>query len=197
MLEELGEVQPLDHLDWFVPGEKLGQRLERLPAMWSGGGPIGQGTRRLMSAVKKALDPEDLEAWRGETHAKVGAALINLILGTCTVDLPGRGPGGEPRAVPAFWHRLELAADGSASASSRGAGGELLECGGSVPFLVYILGRQGHGQGGNEEGQGTGLVQGSREPSASAPPGDARTRHPGVMSTPGQVHCAQTPVLSP
>ena len=112
-LEELGFIQPLDHLEWFLPQERLEERLARLPAMWSRNAPIGQGSRKVMAYVKKALDPEDLEAWRGETLAKVGAALIVLLMRHCTVDVRGRD--GAPATEPAFWHQLELVPEGHAA----------------------------------------------------------------------------------
>lgn len=84
--------------------------------MWSKNAPIGQGSRKVMAHVKKALDPEDMEAWRGETLAKVGAALIVLLMSKCTVDV--RGLDGLLKTEPAFWHQLELVPD--SHLSSRG-----------------------------------------------------------------------------
>ena len=107
-LQDIGEMMPTDHYDWFLKTPDLQSRinsqLERLPKHT----PTWKEARKLAFRAKRLLG-DDLDGeWRSDLHAKLGVILIKLMIENCKIDVQREG---RLQTVPAFWHGLEAGLD--------------------------------------------------------------------------------------
>ena len=107
-LQDLGEMMPTDHCDWFANTPDLQSRimaqLEKLPK----NAPSWKEVRRMVSRAKRLLSDELEVEWRSDIHAKIGVILIKLMMEVCKIDVER---DGQLQTIPAFWHGLETGID--------------------------------------------------------------------------------------
>ena len=107
-LRDLGEMLPLDHLEWFKD-VSVETRVQKLTKQFQKEASSQQEMRVMSQRAKRLLAdaPNSIE-WRPEMQAKVGVILIKLLTESCKID---SWRDGRLESVPAFWHKLEQGPD--------------------------------------------------------------------------------------